>query len=358
MQENKITMYVFICLKILVVKWPERSILTSGKRPSVKASKGISKQFSSTKINNRVARLLKNPAKIIIRLMKRFLQLSLPQIRLLVSTVLIIIIYASCHSNAVTNPARTTSSPGMRDPVKKNTALADATADVILNRPQVPILCYHQIRDWKASDSRRAKDYIVPVNNFREQIKMLAANGYHTILPDQLYEYLVHGASLPAKAIMITFDDTRAEQYSIGREELSKYGFKGVYFIMTVSLDKPGYMTKEEVRQLAEAGNIIGSHTWDHSNVKNYTGPDWVKQIDKPSQQLEKITGKPINYFAYPFGLWNKEAITQLKQRHFKAAFQLSARRDENDPLFTIRRIIVPGEWSINTLQKWMAQSF
>src|ERR1700750_214498 len=37
-------------------------------------------------------------------------------------------------------------------------------ASVILNRTQVPILCYHQIRDWRPTDSKRAKDYIVPVN--------------------------------------------------------------------------------------------------------------------------------------------------------------------------------------------------
>ena len=289
--------------------------------------------------------------------MKMILQLFLRQIRALTSAILVIAVYASCHSNAVSKPARTASSPAVSEPVK-NITPPDATANVILNRPQVPILCYHQIREWKPSDSRRAKDYIVPVNNFRDQIKMLSDNGYHTVLPDQLYEYLVHGAPLPNKPVMITFDDTRAEQYTIGREELNKYGFKGVYFIMTVALDKPGYMTKDQVRQLADEGNIIGSHTWDHSNVKNYSGPDWVKQIDKPSQQLEKIAGKPINYFAYPFGLWNKEAIAQLKQRHFKAAFQLSAKRDENDPLFTIRRIIVPGEWSINTVQKSMAQNF
>jgi peptidoglycan/xylan/chitin deacetylase (PgdA/CDA1 family) len=36
---------------------------------------------------------------------------------------------------------------------------------------------------------------------------------------------------------------------------------------------------------------------------------DWVKQVDKPSQELERITGKPVDYFAYPFGLWNKQAV-------------------------------------------------
>jgi peptidoglycan/xylan/chitin deacetylase (PgdA/CDA1 family) len=92
----------------------------------------------------------------------------------------------------------------------------------------------------------------VPVNNFREQIKLLADNGYHTISPDQLYSYLLKGTALPSKPIMISFDDTREEQYSIADKELSKYGFKGVYFIMTVSAQQAGYMTREEVKQLAD----------------------------------------------------------------------------------------------------------
>ena len=234
----------------------------------------------------------------------------------------------------------------------------NATASAILNRAQVPILCYHQIRDWSLSDSKRAKDYIVPVNNFREQIKLLADNGYHTISPDQLYNYLMRGVPLPSKPVMITFDDSREEQFSIADKELNKYGFKGVYFIMTVSLNRPGYMTRDEVKQLADEGNTIGSHTWNHSNVKNYVTGDWVKQVDKPSQELERVTGKPVDYFAYPFGLWNKQAVEQIKQRGFKAAFQLSEKRDEQDPRFTIRRMIVPGAWSTATLQKWMGQNF
>src|SRR5206468_11653311 len=141
---------------------------------------------------------------------------------------------------------------------------------------------YHRIRDWSASDSKRAEDYIVPVNNFREQMKFLADNGYHTILPDQLYDYLLKGMALPSRPIMISFDDSHVEQYSFAREEMNKYRFKGVYFIMTVSLDRPGYMSKEQVKQLADEGNIIGSHTWNHSNVKNYSGKDWITQIDKP----------------------------------------------------------------------------
>jgi peptidoglycan/xylan/chitin deacetylase (PgdA/CDA1 family) len=233
-----------------------------------------------------------------------------------------------------------------------------ADAATIIARKQVPILCYHHIREWTQKTSARAKDYIVPVEVFREQMKMLADSGYQTILPDQLYSYLASGTPLPAKPVMLTFDDTDLEQYTIALPEMKKYGFKGVFFIMTVSLNRPNYMTKEQVRTLAEDGNEIGSHTWDHRNVKQFKEDDWLTQIDKPTKQLSAITGKPIRYFAYPFGLWNPPAIPELKKRGFVAAFQLSIARDEKDPLYTIRRIIVPGYWGSKELRRSMINSF
>src|SRR5882724_636948 len=232
-------------------------------------------------------------------------------------------------------------------------------ASVILGRKQVPILCYHQVRDWKPTDSKMAKDYIMPPASLREQLKMLADSGYHTILPDQLYAYLTTGAALPSKPIMLTFDDTDEDQYTEAFPDLKKHGFKGVFFIMTISLGKlPHYMTKDQVKELYNAGNVIGSHTWDHHNVKKYQGNDWAIQIDKPTKQLEAITGTPIRYFAYPFGLWNPQAIPELKKRGFVAAFQLADKRDPNDPLFTIRRIIVAGGWSLKTFSNAIHASF
>ena len=108
-----------------------------------------------------------------------------------------------------------------------------ATADIIMNRQQVPVLCYHQIRDWRATDSKQAKDYIVPVSTFQQQIKMLADSGYHTVSADQLYAYLTTGEALPSKPIMLTFDDTDLPQFTIAKPAMEKYGFKGMFFIMT-----------------------------------------------------------------------------------------------------------------------------
>ena len=261
---------------------------------------------------------------------------------------------SNVETNKNTSPAQT---PQARTP-KDSNAPFKAEPSAILAKQEVPILCYHQIRDWKSTDSKTSRDYIAPVSAFQEQMKMLADSGYHSILPDELYAYLTKGRALPKKPIMLTFDDTDLDQFETALPTLDQYGYKGVFFIMTVSLGKSHYMTKDQVRILSLQGHTIGSHTWDHHNVKKYEPADWITQIDKPTRQLELITGKPVKYFAYPFGLWNKAAISELKKKGFLAAFQLNEKRDPDDPLFTIRRIIVPGSWSAASLHRWMLRDF
>ena len=271
----------------------------------------------------------------------------------------------ACNSSATNNNAadttaadHTKAAAAQGDSPVQKTGGKKASNEEMMARKQVPIVCWHQIRDWRPKDSKGAKDYIVQIAAFKDHIKMLADSGYHTILPEQLYNYLVYGSALPSKPIMLTFDDTDLDQFTVANPELKKYGFKGVYFVMTVSIGRPHYMSKEQIKQLSDEGNVIASHTWDHHNFKKFAGKDWEIQIDKPTKKLEEITGKKIEYFAYPFGLWNQQGLPELHKRGFKAAFQLAEKRDATDPLMTIRRILDSGYWSTKTLGNNIRGSF
>jgi peptidoglycan/xylan/chitin deacetylase (PgdA/CDA1 family) len=230
-----------------------------------------------------------------------------------------------------------------------------ADAKSILSKKEVPILCYHHMR---VQPNGKLTDYSVEPDRFVAEMKILADSGYKTVLPDQLYNYLTKGAPLPEKPVMITFDDTDEEQFTIGKKEMDKYGFKGVFFIMTISLNRPRYMTNEQLKQLVDEGHVVGAHTWDHHMVTKYEPKDWEIQVDKQRQKLETITGKPIQYFAYPFGLWNDNAVAEIKKRSFKMAFQLGTHRDTTQPLYTVRRIIADGHWSPQGMLKSMKASF
>lgn len=266
--------------------------------------------------------------------------------------------------------SRCTSSASRTDEPKKDSVTAKATVEqplqptvmadaaTVLSRKEVPILCYHDIRNFRPGESERMKSYVVPIQSFKDQIKMLADSGFHTITPDQYYAYLTTGAPLPPKPVMITFDDNDEVHYSIGAAELNKYNFKGVFFIMTITIGRPNYMSKEQLKELSGQGHVIATHTWDHHKVTKYTEEDWKKQLDESRQKLQEITGKPVDYFAYPFGLWNDSAVQQLKQRGIKAAFQLAPKRSPQEPLYTLRRMLVHGSWNTDKVRKWMKVNF
>ena len=73
---------------------------------------------------------------------------------------------------------------------------------------------------------------------------------------------------------------------------------------------------------------------------------------------MKKITGKPVEYFAYPNGVWNAHAIDELKKNVFLGAFQLAGKQDIKNPRFTIQRIIVDGNWHEKQLLNALKYSF
>ena len=272
-----------------------------------------------------------------------------------------LVILEGCQSKAEeTSKEATPQKTILVNTVEKQTEVQKVTNDAaaILSKKEVPILCYHNIKNFDASAGPMTKVYSVKPANFAEQMKALSDAGYHSILPAQLYEYLVHDTPLPEKPVMITFDDTRGEQFSIGAAEMNKYGFKGVFFVMTVSINRPNYLTADEIKKLSDDGHVVGAHTWDHHMVTKYSGDDWNTQLVKPKKKLEDIIGKPVTYFAYPFGLWNKEAIPKIKESGYDMAFILSTKRDSIDPLYTVRRIIVSGTWSTEGMMKATESTF
>ena len=268
----------------------------------------------------------------------------------------IVVLYIGCASKNNKLKEDVVPAPVQADKIVSKKSMADAAT--ILAKKDVPVLCYHHIRPFSSGISATMKNYSVFPEAFAAQMKALYDSGYHTILPDQLFDYLVYDGPLPEKPVMLTFDDTDEEQFSLGNVEMKKYGFKGVYFIMTISINRPRYMSKEQIKTLSDSGNVIAGHTWDHHMVTKYVAADWEIQLTKPQTLLESITGKPIKYFAYPFGLWNTAAITEIKNRGYKLAFSLSTKRDTTEPLYTIRRILVPGTWTTEGMFKAMKNSF
>jgi peptidoglycan/xylan/chitin deacetylase (PgdA/CDA1 family) len=218
---------------------------------------------------------------------------------------------------------------------------------------EVPVLCYHNFTE------NRNTDITLSRKTFEEQIGSLAHSGYHSVLPDDLYDHLTTGKPLPTKPIIISFDDTREAQYTIAVPIMEKYGFKGVFFIMTVCVDKKNYFSSAQIKDLSDRGHVIAAHTYDHPLISDIKGNrQWFKELAEPKALLEKIIQKHVDFFAYPYGSFTATSIAELKKYKYKGAFQLTGKKSDGDSVYSMRRLMVQGNWSLSTFHHKIAQTF
>ncbi|MCW2811986.1 MAG: icaB, partial [Friedmanniella sp.] len=212
----------------------------------------------------------------------------------------------------------------------------------------VPVLCWHQLRDWTSADGEYARTLLIcPPQRFRAQLDALGEDGWNTISADHYLDHLTTGATLPPKPILLSFDDSQGSQITEGLPQLRARKMTATFFAMTVVLGKRGWFTQRDLKRLDDAGMTVAAHTWDHHRVDQYRGQDWSRQLRQPRELLEKIIGKPVQHFAYPYGAWNRAALPHVAAAGYQTAFQLADRKpDAKRPLLTLRRDLVTSTWS------------
>jgi len=88
-------------------------------------------------------------------------------------------------------------------------------------------LLYHRIT---ADGSQEMPGYgLIKLSDFKQQLDYLKEAGYETIDTGQLYQYITQNTSLPAKPIMLSFDDANLSDYEIAFPLLKTKKFQGVF---------------------------------------------------------------------------------------------------------------------------------
>ena len=194
---------------------------------------------------------------------------------------------------------------------------------------ELPVLLYHHVGP---AHPEAVRGLTISPQKFEQQIRWLAQRGFHSICPNDWLQWLRTGNGLPAKPILLTFDDAYADLAEYALPILRKHGFSGAVFVVTERLGGTNtwdeargsgtlhLMTAEQIRYWDGQGIEFGAHSRTHAHLSKLSAAELSAEVAGSKDDLSALLGHPIVSFAYPYGDYN-DAVRDLVRDEFDLAF-------------------------------------
>lgn len=159
---------------------------------------------------------------------------------------------------------------------------------------------YHAMRDdGAAADSARADDaqdphYTVSKDTFARHLRMAAANGGAHSARD----WLADGVG----AMLLTFDDGHVSNYALAYPLLKANGASADFFVNPGRVGEPGFATWPQLREMAEGGMSIQSHSFSHRYLTALSPAELREELSRSKAEIEQHVGRPVTLLAPPGG--------------------------------------------------------
>lgn len=185
---------------------------------------------------------------------------------------------------------------------------------------RVPILMYHYIRVNPDPRDRLGFNLSVTPADFAQQMDWLAEHAYHPVDFDDLRGYLLGNQSLPARPVILTFDDGYRDMYTTAFPILRAHQFKGVSYVVSGFVNSPRYITVEMLLEMDASGIQIGAHTVSHPDLTKAAAGNLHHEVFDSKATLESLLGHPVVDFCYPAGKFSDAVVRMVQGAGFESA--------------------------------------
>lgn len=226
--------------------------------------------------------------------------------------------------------------------------------------PAIPILVYHQISEAPPKGAPFRGLYVSP-GAFRRQMGLLKLLGYQGLSMSGLLPYLQGRQS--GKVVGITFDDGYLNNLTHALPVLQANGFSSTCYAVSGLLGKTNewdrdigiaqvpLMNAAELRQWADGGQEVGSHTQNHVRLLQSDAATALAEMTQDKAALEGLLQRPVNHFCYPYGEYAPEHVQMARQAGFETV--TTTRRGRSavaGPLMELPRVPVVRATSLPVL--------
>ena len=113
-------------------------------------------------------------------------------------------------------------------------------------------------------------------------------------------------------------------------------------------------MTWDQLKDMRQAGNEIGSHTMTHANLSGLANEEAIIQELKQSKDIiEHKLGKVVDSLCYPFGHFDNRVLRIAADCRYKLAFAVVEGTSSRIPeLFCLRRNPILADYSLRQFKR------
>jgi peptidoglycan/xylan/chitin deacetylase (PgdA/CDA1 family) len=184
---------------------------------------------------------------------------------------------------------------------------------------RLPVLMYHHVQTEDAAKADKQTGLTTYTDFFQKQMQYLKDKGYNTANMNDLINFFDSGTQVPAKSVLLTFDDGYEDFYTDAYPILQSFGFKATMFVPTGLINNPDYLNWDQI--ISMNGLVLfANHTWSHKNVEVSTATMQYEISTADTQLADHGLNSP-KVFAYPYGLGSNASVSYLNSLGYKAAF-------------------------------------
>ena len=232
----------------------------------------------------------------------------------------------------------------------------------------IPVITYHHILRDEENSRFRHTSTTTSVRAFSNQMTWLRDMGYTTLTMYQLEDYVHNRTNLPARAVVITFDDGLKSVSRYAYPILKQYGFKATAFIITSRIKRhpqkwaPKSLQFMSVSELEEIKDVFDfqSHTHFLHRVDAHRRPILLSRsyhnilfdFERSRRALAQFNPHVL-YLSYPFGGYNATAVQAASDAGFHLAVTtVKGKVKPGDNPFLLKRLYVLRTDSLETMSR------
>lgn len=171
---------------------------------------------------------------------------------------------------------------------------------IYLTFPSSYVLMFHHIDDGKIN---KKSGCILEYKRFVD----ILDSGLEFISMDDYVDFSIKNRN----KCTITFDDGLQDVYRVAYPELKARNIPFTIFVVTSFLNKDGYITSEELKEMSSDKLVtVGSHGISHNVLSSMSVEDQKVEICKSKMILQKLIDRPVKYFAFSHGSYSDVTLS------------------------------------------------